>query len=77
MKGIKVTNEYVQALGEWYRQTPKAVFAAIAYSYAVNAFPNSEAPPVTIDDAIQELTSEWSVLHTSGIVAQSPVRIQS
>jgi len=61
----KRRNEYISALGNFYARTPKAVFAAIAFSYANRLFAKSEGTEV-----VDCLAEEWRVLHENGIVPQ-------
>ena len=49
-----------------YAGTPKAVFAAIAYSFAMRL--NEDQP----EAAIAEFMKEWRVLHEQAIVPQRP-----
>jgi hypothetical protein len=70
MTGItKIGNEYAQAFGKLYAKTPKAVFAAVAYSYATWAC-GTEAK--TSDEAVARFLSEWRTLQENGIVPQKP-----
>jgi hypothetical protein len=67
---FKQRNSYQEELtATFYAQCPKAVFAAMAVSYAsrqVNEdFAHVEA----------ELLNEWQVLYDNGIVPQKPPRI--
>lgn len=62
----KLGNEYSRALGQLFELTPKAVFAAIAYSYATRI--TEEQPGA----AVAEFLNEWRVLHQQGIVPQKP-----
>jgi hypothetical protein len=66
--GIKITNEYSQAIGRMYAETPKAVFAAIAVSFCSTG---GEQLP----DAEENLLREWTALWYSGIVTQKPPRL--
>jgi len=61
---MKTTNEYSQVYPE-YRDTPKAVIAAVAYSLAVRIFGDEAA-------VRESLRDEWAVLHANGIVPQEP-----
>lgn len=67
MSKIKLSNEYVKSLGRLYARTPKAVFAAIAFSYANRLFAKSQGTEVT-----DYLVEEWKVLHENGIIPQKP-----
>ena len=62
MPGLKKRNEYIRMVPE-YDSIPKAVWAAIAISFAMR-----------IDSDIwkDEIWAEWSALHTNGIVPQQP-----
>jgi hypothetical protein len=66
---VKRRNEYVNALGKFYARTPKAVFAAIAFSYANRLFAKSEGTEV-----VDALVDEWKVLHDNEIVSQKPIK---
>jgi hypothetical protein len=64
---MKTTNEYVMAVGETlYRDTSKAVFAAIAVSALTQG---GDA----IDEVRERLVEEWWVLFDNGIVPQRPL----
>jgi hypothetical protein len=71
-RGVKLGNEYASALGEFYTNTPKAVFAALAFSYAAcfgtpaNGGDATEQP----EEVIKRLQSEWLILKQNGIVPQ-------
>lgn len=62
-------NNYTQALGNFFTVTPKAVFAAVAFSFANRLFAKSEGTEVA--DIILE---EWQTLYANGIVPQKPPR---
>lgn len=65
---MKTSNEYQDQLGKFYARTPKAVFAAIAYSFADRL--DGETPtPYGIKIAI---INEWRALNENGIVPQKP-----
>jgi len=64
---FKVSNPYAQLIAG-YSDTPKAVFAAVAFSLAMRL---SEDDPRA---AVKLLSAEWETLHRSGIVPQRPVR---
>lgn len=70
--GVKLCNEYAAALGCFYDSTPKAVFAALAYSYATMFDPNGEGEATAPDEVISRLKREWSVLADNGIIPQRP-----
>lgn len=65
-RGFKLRNEYVCALGADYTDTPKAVYAALAFSLAMRL---SEDRP---DDARALLGDEWRTLHANGLIPQKP-----
>jgi len=65
--GIKLSNEYQRAFGSLYAKTPKAVLAAVAFSFA---WRDSEG--VGIEEALSYITDEWWKLHQNGIVQQRP-----
>ncbi len=61
----KLTNDYAAATAG-YKGTPKAVFAALAYSLALRLESDSH------DAARRLLSDEWAALHAAGIVPQKP-----
>jgi len=63
-RGLKIGNEYADAFGRMYADTPKAVFAAVAYSLAMRLNGDQH------EAAIAEFVNEWRVLHANGIVSQ-------
>jgi hypothetical protein len=65
-RGLKLGNEYAHAMGRMYADTPKAVFAAVAYSLAMRL---EEDNP---ERAVALLKSEWRALYVIGIVPQKP-----
>lgn len=66
MRGMKLSNEYQRAL-RTYEQMPKAVLAAVAFSFASRIIESADA--ATVEAAI---LNEWQVLHDNGIVPQEP-----
>ena len=64
---MKRSNGYVGAVGDLYARTPKAVWAAIAVSYALRAREDEW------DQVVPEVLEEWDALHANGIVPQAPV----
>ncbi len=62
--GVKLHNDYAAQFGRLYAKTPKAVFAAVAFSFAMRM---AEDNP---ERALDEFTREWRVLHEQGIVPQ-------
>jgi len=69
MRGIKVTNEYAESI-PGYNQTPKAVYAALAYSFAMLL---AEDNPTR---ALGFLETEWRTLYENSLVPQKPIAIQ-
>lgn len=63
---FKQTNAYVDALTPGYADTPKAVYAALAYSLALRMSDDDH------DKAAALLGEEWAALHANGIVPQKP-----
>ena len=63
---MKSFNDYAGKFGRLYARTPKAVFAAIAYSFADRIIANPDA------DLVEVIKEEWAVLHDNGIVPQKP-----
>jgi hypothetical protein len=49
-----------------YDQTPKAVIAAIAMSFAILLEEEN------VEEAKNRILKEWSILHSNGIVPQKP-----
>ena len=80
MRGGKLHNEYAAAIGgELYARTPKAVFAALAFSYAQaqGAVADPDDPgngdeTLEADVTRARLLNEWRILHENGIVPQAP-----
>ena len=60
-------NEYAQAFGQLYKKTPKAIFAAIVWSYASAG---GDCP----ENAVSNFLVEWQILHDNAIVLQKPMR---
>lgn len=63
LKGMKLSNEYARAFGEWFDKTPKAVFAAIVWSYTSTG---GDCP----ENGLANFANEWRILHENGIVPQ-------
>lgn len=61
----KTTNEYSQALGTLFDETPKAVLAAIAVSALTCGGDR-------LEEAKARVAHEWRILHANGIVPQKP-----
>jgi hypothetical protein len=66
-RGFKLGNSYMANLGPLYAQTPKAVFAAIAWSMC---FINVEEAGT--EEANKRFLEEWQALYDNGIVPQAP-----
>lgn len=66
-RGLKLSNEYARAIVD-YGRIPKAVLAAVAYSFASRIISDGDSPTM-IEAAIMD---EWVVLHQNGIVPQKP-----
>lgn len=66
MRGFKQSNEYVAQFGDLYADTPKAVFAAIALSFAT--FIGGEE--ISFNEAVKRVVEEWKILNENGIVPQ-------
>jgi hypothetical protein len=63
----KTLTEYVEVIPrEVFENTPKAVWAAIAISFAVNLGGEGD-----FSEAAQAVVREWSALHQNGIVPQA------
>lgn len=63
---MKVGNEYLRTLNN-YEKTPKAVYAAIAVSFA-NRF------GLSLGEADNAIYEEWQALYEAGIIPQKPVK---
>lgn len=69
MPGFKVSNDYAKVAPK-YSGTPKAVWAAIAVSFAARI---AERDPFGDSDAIAIcIGEEWEALYRNGIVPQKP-----
>jgi hypothetical protein len=64
---MKQMNEYANVLGELYRQTPKAVLAAVVVSLLSNGGDEFE-------QVSGRFLAEWHTLHDNGIVPQPPAK---
>lgn len=73
-RGLKITNGYTQMAGRLYAQTPKAVWAALAISYAAHRTCGADELETGLDqDRLEpQLLEEWTILHQNGIVKQKP-----
>ena len=69
MPGLNKTfNEYAYELRDAYDQMPKAVLAAIAYSFALLLCEDD------FDAARGKVAKEWQQLHMQHIVPQAPCK---
>jgi hypothetical protein len=68
---VKLRNEYLDSLGGYYSETPKAVLAALVVSFAARLGTGSldDISPAAI---VPVVLAEWRTLHAAGIVPQSP-----
>lgn len=66
MRNMKKTNEYQLAI-PFYDKIPKAVLAAIAYSFASRIIEVTD--PMMVEQAIW---NEWDTLYHNDIVPQEP-----
>jgi len=75
-RGVKIGNQYAHALGKFYEETPKAVFAALAFSYAsvFGTSDNGQDEAIDPQEVIARLVHEWAVLHENGIIPQESTR---
>lgn len=65
---LEYGGKYAAAFEKLYASTPKAVFAAVAYSFA------SLLEEGRQENAVPLFLNEWRVLHQNGIVQQTPPR---
>lgn len=73
MPGIgKTTNEYQQAFGGLYDKTPKAVLAAVIFSWASREASAAGFTEGASREAIRNFRAEWQCLYENGIVRQKP-----
>jgi hypothetical protein len=59
-------------MGKFFESTPKAVFAALAYSWASMLPTDCDGEAETDEEVIRRLTAEWQTLHDNRIVPQRP-----
>jgi hypothetical protein len=64
---MKRGNEYIESFGKLYAQTPKAVFAACALSFAF-----IDVEEQSFEQAVTRFMFEWEALHNNGIIPQKP-----
>jgi hypothetical protein len=65
---MKASNEYSRQFGRLYSRIPKAVFAAVAFSYTSSGGDD-------LQHAIQCFMQEWQILFDNGIVSQKPPKL--
>jgi hypothetical protein len=65
---MKTTGPYAEAFGRLYSSIPKAVFAAVAYSYTSSGGDDHE-------HGVQRFMEEWQILYDGGIVTQKPPKV--
>lgn len=65
---FKQRNNYIDAMGKRYADTPKAVWAALALSLAFRLSGDGD-----MEEAMKLLGGEWSTLHTGGHLPQKPI----
>ena len=73
--GHKKGNEYAAGLGNLYNVAPKAVLAAIAYSYAARLVEGNgelDGSAEGWEKVKTQVYLEWKALHGAGIVPQAP-----
>jgi hypothetical protein len=69
---MKSSNEYAQAFERLYAKTPKAVFAAVAFSYANISCGEDGHESGSSEETVRRFLNEWRILHENGIVPQKP-----
>ncbi|MGC4639870.1 hypothetical protein [Escherichia coli] len=65
MSGFKIKNNYAKAFPA-FDETPKAVVAAIAMSFAIRICEEN------IEEAQKLISEEWEILHSQEIIPQKP-----
>lgn len=66
-------NNYMAAAGsEFFEKTPKAVWAALAVSFAAMTVESAEEFLENPGAVAETLAGEWAILYRAGIVPQSP-----
>ena len=68
---MKRSNEYANGFGREYARIPKAVFAAVAYSYANWACGQEASDNAVI---VARFMQEWQTLYDNGLVPQKPAK---
>lgn len=67
---MKSSNEYAQAFGRLYAKTPKAVFAAVAFSYAHTQCGEDGLESSSSEETVRRFLNEWRILNENHIVPQ-------
>ena len=70
-RGVKIGNEYAAVFAKLYERTPKAVFAAVALSFADRLKDES----IEGDSRVSVFLDEWRILNENGIVPQKPPKL--
>lgn len=73
---MKSSNEYAQSFGRLYAKIPKAVFAAVAFSYANISCGEDGHESGSAEETVRRFLHEWEVLRENGIVPQKPPKAE-
>jgi hypothetical protein len=67
-------NDYTEAMGAFYDETPKDIFAALAYSYAATFGTSGQGSDETTDpdEVVRRLVREWLALLENAIIRRFP-----
>jgi hypothetical protein len=70
-------NDYLPVVQSIFERTPKAVFAAIAVSFA-NRLDGEDALQRDggTEDLLRAVMEEWDMLHQAGIIPQRPCAVR-
>lgn len=72
-RGPMLGNEYADALDDIFRDTPKAVLAAVVVSFALMNHGDNDRTWERIQAIV---VTEWAILHNAGVVPQAvPSRV--
>jgi hypothetical protein len=66
---MKSSNEYAAKFGPLYSKIPKAVFAAVAFSYAASGGDD-------MTHGVERFLEEWRILCDNGFVERRPPKAQ-
>ena len=66
---MKASNEYAAKFGPLYSKIPKAVFAAVAFSYTSSGGDD-------LEHGVERFLEEWRILSDNGIVRRRPPKVQ-